>query len=414
MKRFFLVVAILSPLAITQLMCRYPYSRLLAEWETQDACMVSFRTQFTDNLYDSVTIPLIGKLSQHIKTYILIENDTLLPNGLSFFAKRGTDTSNLRLVYFPLPDFWLRDWGPVLVLNKKGSLTICNCRYDRNRIGSFTFYDYLNVHSGGNNSGIEEFTDLRVNNTFLVLEGGAIESNGRGTLILADSLIMRLNPGHTRKQIEREFSRIMGTKTFIWLKYGLCQDPFGSRYLGESCWVTGSGGHTDHFVRFANDSTILLYWEFDTVSPLSEIKKQNLQRMSDNLKLIENIIDHRGRKFKVIKVPSPGVITRAVPINKDAAYGLAGMTHGHENDSIRIILPSGYLNYLITNGLVIIPKYADEMNGTGERTDKVVFNIFSDLYPDREIVMINPMILNFDGGGMHCIYKQIPSKKLPY
>jgi agmatine deiminase len=385
--------------------------RLPAEWETQAAVWVSFRSRNSGSMFDSVTIPVIRKLSEHVKTYIFIENEALLPEGLAFFAEKGMDTSKLHLVSLPVPDFWVRDWSPLIIECTDGKSYCCNPGYTRNLDTPFVFYNQKVKSLPYPDPGMAEFKRMPVKRTFLVVEGGAIETNGAGTLLLVDSLILKTNPGFTKKQIEREFSRLMGIKTFIWMKYGLCQDPFGSEYLGDCFWASGTGGHTDHFARFANDSTVLLYWEYDTTSVPVAIRKLNHKRMSVNLQIIENTTDHRGRKFRVIKIPSPGIIFRTRAVNNDLLSGLAAFPAGSKPDSIKIVVCCSYLNYLITNKLLILPKYAEKVSDLPCETDETVRKIFSELYPEREIYRVNPMILNDYGGGLHCICRQLPEFK---
>jgi agmatine deiminase len=396
----------LALILFNELDIRYP-----GEWEPQESVWICFRTGNSGSMYDSVTIPVIRKLSEHVKTCILIENDTLLPEGLAFFAKQGIDTTRLQIICFPIPDFWYRDYGPIIVNNQNGKLYACDFKFTR----------YSNIPFRSVSKDIKEYNSvdmklarlmgIPVKSSWLVIEGGAIETNGAGTLILVDSLILKRNPGATKMQIEKEFSRILGIKTFLWMKGGLFQDPYGSAYFDNLLWASGTGGHTDHFVRFANDSTVLLYWEYDTITFPDAVKRMNYIRMSENLKIIESATDHRGRKFKVVKIPSPGVIYRSRAINKDLLGAMSELPARFKTDSIKLIACCSYLNYLITNNLVIIPKYAYKASDIQNETDGIVKKIFTELYPGREIYQLNPLILNYGGGGLHCIYRPLQENK---
>lgn len=94
----------------------------------------------------------------------------------------------------------------------------------------------------------------------LIIEGGSIESNGKGVLIQNEAVTLQRNPGWTKEEIEAEYKRVLGVTKVIWMKKGLADDG-QMWHLHERKYVTmGTGGHTDEFVRFANANTILLAW----------------------------------------------------------------------------------------------------------------------------------------------------------
>ena len=372
-----------------------------AEWDSHECIWVSFRTASTGCKYDSITIPIIKLLTQKVTTNILVENQHLLAEGKLFFSKFDIDTSNINLVYFSPLDFWLRDTGPVFIKNKSNKIQVCDFRY--------TAYKNVPFKSVSNRVRLMEEIDRKLAHLYgwkvrkskIVMEGGAYETNGAGTIILVDSLILKRNQGLSKQQIEKELQKKMGVQSFIWLNEGLTQDPNGSKYLGEFFYATGTGGHTDHFVRFANDSTILLYWESDSIKNQNPISRINRERMAKNLEIINKFVDHRGKKMTVIKIPSPGLIYKTQVINKALQSGLSELPIDTPIDSIKIVACTGYLNYLISNNLVILPKY-------GVMDDNQAKKIFTKIYPNHEIFQINPLQLNYAAGGIRCIYRQQP------
>ena len=125
-------------------------------------------------------------------------------------------------------------------------------------------YVHLKIETGTNRQGIkpedlEEFSSFFEVKSDVVLEVGAFEVNGKGTILLASSILKR-NPGLTQAQIEEEVLRTLGQKKVIWLKEGLAEDPLGFARITGKYWGRGAGGHTDEFVRFVNHNTILLAW----------------------------------------------------------------------------------------------------------------------------------------------------------
>jgi len=182
----------------------------------------------------------------------------------------------------------------------------------------------------------------------------------------------------------------------------------------------GTGGHTDEFVRFANASTILLAWVDEAERELNPVSQINYQRMNENLKILEAAKDQDGKPFTIIKVPLPDLIVKKVtakencdPAIEDSLYvkpSYFPMTEAPaDGDSLLRVPAASYLNYLVTNGIVLLPTYTTA--GSSLEKENNVRRIFQEQFPGREIVFIDAMPLNWQGGGIHCSTQQQPRKK---
>jgi agmatine deiminase len=258
--------------------------------------------------------------------------------------------------------------------------------------------------------------------TNIIQEGGAMEVNGKGCLILCEGTVLHRNPGKSRAEIEKEFKRILGVTKIIWLKEGLAEDPLskGARFItGKYFSAWGTGGHTDEFVRFANANTVMLAWLDISERSKNPLNEMNYNRMNENFDILQKSTDQDGKPFRIIKVPLPDLIAKPVVAREDiddytqtldieisAFKKSARPTPG---DTLLRVSASSYLNYVISNGLVILPSYVE--SGSSKEKEQRVKDIFQQQFPGRAIVFINQMPLNWEGGGLHCSTQQQPSTR---
>jgi len=377
------------------------------EWEAHEAVWMALPGQKGGSYYNSTTISVIKKLAEHVSITIVVEDESLMVEGKGYFHEYGIDTSRIKLVFISPISPWLRDIAPVFL--RSGShperLNACNFRFTSYENTPFAMTPASSGELDDAGRKIAEVLGGQLKGSELVLEGGAFEVNGAGTIILVDSLILNRNPFWSKTQIEGELADKLGIKSFIWLEQGLAQDPHGTRYYGNGIYASGTGGHTDHFVRFANDSTILLYWEPDTLTKTDPIRRLNKDRMAKNLEILENTTDHRGKGFQVIKIPSPGMFYQSKAINRALRAGLPELSGYPGGDTIQTAICASYLNYFITNGLILLPAY-------DIKTDEMVSAIFQELYPEREIYQVNTIMYNQRSGGIHCLTVHQPAVPL--
>ncbi|HEY0109344.1 MAG TPA: agmatine deiminase family protein, partial [Fibrella sp.] len=141
------------------------------------------------------------------------------------------------------------------------------------------------------------------------------------------------------------------------------------------------------------------------------------ERMVENLKILEQATDQDGKPFTIIKVPFPHidyrkrVVTESMPYYKNIKQARPNVKSG----TILYIVPScSYLNYVISNGVVLLPAYWKPGDSeVCKKRDAEVLALFKQHFPDRKLVPINPVKLNYSSGGMHCVTQQQPVGKSP-
>jgi len=198
--------------------------------------------------------------------------------------------------------------------------------------------------------------------TRVVLEGGSIEVNGRGTLVTTEecllSRVQQRNPGMKKAEYEEIFAEYLGATNVIWL---------GSGIVGDD-----THGHVDDITRFVSRDTVVTCVEADPSSENYEALRENIRRLRDAT--IED-----GKPLATIDLPMPA------PVYFEGRR-----------------LPASYANFYIANGLVLVPVFNDP-------NDRVTLDIFADIFPDREIVGIYCGDLIWGFGAVHCMTQQQPA-----
>jgi agmatine deiminase len=407
-----------------------------AEWEHQDAVWFGWEDEATQ--YYPVVVNAIKILMPHVQVKVIAKSDSLLLFAKNFLYKNQIDTSKIKFYTIPGDRYWIRDHGAAFLVNEKAQLGVAN--FNWNRCG---YPEWLKYKYDGNPDSIRKYWDLKLPSvaltgkvdslmavaegasilkTDIIHEGGAIEVNGKGSLILCEETVLNRNEGRSREEIEKEFERVLGVTKIIWLKQGLAEDPLskGGRFItGKYFAAWGTGGHTDEFVRFANPNTVILAWVNEDERNKSPLNEMNYQRMDENFRILQKSTDQDGKPFNIIKVPLPDVIVKPVLAKEKiddpmqtldieiSAFKKSDTPKA--GDTLLRVAASSYLNYLISNGLVILPSYTE--SGSSREKEQRVKDIFQKQFPNREIVFINEMPLNWEGGGLHCSTQQQPSTK---
>ena len=199
-------------------------------------------------------------------------------------------------------------------------------------------------------------------NKSIVLEGGAIDINGKGTLLtteecLLDEKVQTRNSGFTKKDYENVFEKYLGIKNTIWLKNGITGDD--------------THGHVDDLCRFVNHNTLLICNEDNT-------SDTNYKPLKENLEILENVKLEDGSKPNVVKLPMPSPIV------------FEGMR-----------LPASYANFYISNYAVLVPTFNDP-------NDRIALNIIKEFFPNKEVVGIHSVDLVWGLGTIHCLSHEEP------
>jgi agmatine deiminase len=367
-----------------------PAYTMPAEWEPQDAVWMGLRTEETKNKFDTTTVEMIRGLAPFVRVHLILEKDTLFREGKSWFTQFGIDTSRITIIRQDPTDYWYRDPGPVFVRNAESQLAVVDFRYSNYGAHPDSLSERARQHDGIDKD-IAHRLKLPILTTSVFMEGGAIEVNGKGTLLQVESVTLQRNPHLSKAVIEQDLKRVLGVQKIIWLKKGPADDD-RLGLLGDSVLysVRGTGGHVDEFCRFANASTILLGWI---------------------------ATDQDGKPFTIVKVPFPRidykkrVVTESNPFYKNVKQARPNVKLG----TVLYIVPTAsYLNYVISNGVILLPAYWQPGESEAcQKRDAEVRALFEKHFPDRKLVPINPIHLNYASGGMHCVTQQQPAGKSP-
>ncbi len=346
--------------------------RMPAEWEPHDATWIGWPHHEPDWPGKLGPIPwvyaeIVRALAAHERVEILCHDSTVQAAAQHALTMHGVDPSTYRLHLQPTDRVWLRDSGPTGVHHTDGSVGLVHWGFD-----AWAKYDNYALdervpEAVQRVTGLPRVEAVRPDNgERLILEGGGIETDGQGTMLVTEEWLLSdvqvRNPGLTREGYEQAFAQYLGITHTIW--------------LGEGCVGDDTHGHVDDIARFVAPGVIVLAHEEDPAD-------ENHARSLDNLHRLQRAHDARGTPIRVVTLPFP----RAVVM-----------------DDTR--LPASYANFYIANGVVIVPTFNDP-------NDRVALNTLADLFPTHRIVGIHAVDLVWGLGTLHCLTQQQPAARVP-
>lgn len=393
---------------------------LPAEFDVQEAIWISADDSTT---FRPFRAGIIKELKPYVKINIVGHSEEAIQSCKQFLNRAYIDYQDIDFHVIKDNAFWMRDHGALFMINKKGGSKVVDFGWDR-----YGYEQWLHLYSNGDTSFINQTLrdlsdseigrvdermgfskDIDVIKSWINIEGGSIEVNGKGTLLLSEALTLGRNKGASKDSIEQELKRVLGIEKIIWLKEGLAEDPLVCENIVENFIGIGTGGHTDEYVRFADAHTILLAWVPEEERFLHPINAMNYERMKANYEILRNAKDQDGHSFNIIKVPLPKPIaTPIVLTNKPQWDGTMNIpaqmlkpgSAFKAGDSMYRVATASYLNFFITNKVVLVPTY--KSYGTPAAKEHQVKEILEDAFPDRSILFIDALPLNWRGGGPHC------------
>lgn len=341
-----------------------PY-RMPAEWEPHRATWIAWPHHEPDWPGKLEPIPwvyaeIVRALHTHERVEILCHNEDVREDARAKLAAHHCDPAGYGLHVVPNDRVWLRDSAPTAVHDANGNVALANWQFN-----AWAKYDNyaLDAKVGAavqSITGLPRFEPQRPDGAGrVVLEGGAIETNGAGLFLVTEecllSPVQERNPGLTREGYEQVFRETLGVRETIW--------------LGEGCVGDDTHGHVDDIARFIDEGTVLLAYETDPAD-------DNHLRSSDNLRRLSLAA---GGELRVVTLPYP----RAVVMDGQR-------------------LPASYANFYVGNGVVLVPTFNDV-------NDRVALNILAECFPDRAIVGIHAVDLVWGLGTLHCLSQQEPA-----
>ena len=332
------------------------------------------------------------------------------------FRREEVPDGHVTIHRVPHGDVWMRDMGPIFLRGDRGGLRIADF--------GFNMWGYESPESP--NSRLEEAVDrrvagllgLEVEKSVLISEGGSREFNGKGVMLAVEAVELQRNPGWTLEAMEEEFRRVLGVSKVIWLAEGMAEDEltFRGRLPGDVYTVITTGGHVDEFARFANPETILLAEVTEEERRTDPIAAISYERLEESFRRLSAATDQDGNPFRIVRVPAPdslfdtmragdGVFDYIQPLEYEDGSSI------EPDDEIRVVAAASYLNFQVTNELVLAQKYwKPGMPETLREKDERALTILRDVFPGREVLALDAMAVNLGGGGIHCILQQEPER----
>ncbi len=366
--------------------------RLPAEWEAQWGVMLTWPHEDTDwkpylTEITETFVAMSREIAAREHLLIVVPKAKIVPEEVRQME---------RVVIFECPtdDTWARDHGPIVLVEECGVRRLwLDFRFNGwgekfpaendNRIVAQFFEEMtrdeerearnekcsmFNVQCSMSNSQLENHQDF-------VLEGGSIESDGRGTIFTTSQCLLAPNRNQplTREEIEAELKRRLRAERVVWLDYG--------NLVGDD-----TDGHIDTIVRCAPDNT-LLYVGCDDENDEQFADFQALEQQLKSLQTAD------GKPYRLLQLPMP-----------DAIFEETISEEGGTRKEERERLPATYANFLILNGAVLTPIYGQPEN------DAEALRVIGKAFPDRDIIPIDARTIIRQHGSIHCLTMQIPSQ----
>lgn len=267
---------------------------------------------------------------------------------------------SITLLSAPLNDAWMRDIGPSFVIGDDGKLGAVNFVF--NGWGAQDWAQWDNDQHIGRI--VAEAAGAELINSDLVNEGGGIQVDGTGHVVLTETVQLDpgRNPGMTKAEVEAELNRTIGTTSALWLPRGLERDhdTFGTR------------GHSDILAVFPTPEALLMHRQDNASHPDHRIAQVNRE-------VAERYVSDVSAKFEIVDLPAPEV-------QKDEEG----------------FVDYSYINHVVINDAVLACAF-------GDPADDRALGILREFYPDRKVIGIDARPLFARGGGIHCITQQQPS-----
>jgi agmatine/peptidylarginine deiminase len=334
--------------------------RLPAEWEPQAGVLIAWphdQTDWTDRLaaVEATYVALVAAITRFEPALVCVADALVREHAESLLRASAVDLARVRFVEIEYDDTWLRDSGPISLINGH----------------AFQLHDFRFTGWGGKFNASRDdrlVGGLIARDIFApgaehrridwALEGGAIESDGAGTLLTTWRCLHQRHPEQSREQMNRIFAEHLRAERVLWLEYGYLQ--------GDD-----TDAHIDTLARFAPDDRIV----FQACDDKTDLHFDELARMRDELAALKT---PSGAAYTLLPLPW------AKPILDDGRR-----------------LAASYANYLIVNNAVLVPAYGDPADAEAAR-------VIATAHPGRSVVQVPCRPLIWQNGSLHCVTMQLP------
>ena len=338
--------------------------RLPAEWEPHEAVWLAWphhRPTWGDDQTQvhAAFIELIKTLAVFEKIHLIvptIDGASDLKSQLKF----ANCPQNFLLHIMPTNDAWIRDYGAMFVSRLDDATALPK------RVGvdwGFNGWGIASIETDSDNA-IPPRMAQAVNSPSvsagMILVGGAVDSNGQGTMLTTESALLDLarNDVSDREWVESKVATMLGVHQTIWLQGGIAHDT--------------TGGRVDQVARFVGPNRIALVVDENKSNTNYEVLRENRRRVADAR-------NASGQPFDIVTLPAP------VPFERDGRQ-----------------LPASYANFYLANGSVLVPQY-------GFPTDRTALSTIQSLFPARRAIGIDCRMLVQPQGSLHGLTQQVPA-----
>ena len=346
-----------------------PPFRMPAEWEAHAATYLAWPHNSRDWPGKFQAIPWVfGEMIRHLvvgePVKLLVRSEERRAAVEKLLARAGVDLNRVTFLPLDTDRGWMRDCSPAFVHDESGGVGAVE-------FGFNGWAKYLNWHKDvliapfiAQHAQVPSVKAMR-NGRQVVLEGGGIDVNGRGSMLtteecLLDPAIQVRNPGFTREDYESLFRDYLGVTNTIWLGHGIAGDD--------------THGHVDDLCRFVSEDTVVLCHEENPSDANYRVLQENAERLM-------NARIEDGSRLDVVRLPMPA------PLHFDG-----------------IRLPASYANFYIGNEAVLVPTFNDVK-------DRAALGILAELFPTRRIVGIHAVDLVWGFGTIHCLSHEEPAPR---
>ena len=333
--------------------------RFPAEWEPQSAILIAWPhagTDWADRLgeVEDTYVALVSAITRFEDVVIVVADDDLQTYAEARLRSNRVDMARVRFVEAPYDDTWLRDSGPITLRAGDGF-----------RLLDFRFTGWGGKFEASRDDQLVErltetgiFSKSKRQSIHFALEGGAIETDGAGTLLSTWQCLSERHPEDTREVLTERLADWLRQDRVLWLDHGYLE--------GDD-----TDAHIDTLARFAGTDAIV----FQACDDPDDSHYAELQAMAAELAALRT---RDGRPYRLFPLPWPQPI-------RDAGRRLA----------------ASYANFLIVNGAVLMPAYDDP-------ADADAAAVLGRAFPDREIVQVSCKSLIWQNGSLHCLTMQLP------
>jgi len=344
--------------------------RMPAEWEAHAATWLAWPHERRDWPAKFAAIPWVyAEVVRHLvrgeRVRILVGDEGSERRACTILRRIGVDLGRVDFFRVPTDRSWTRDFCPVFVRRAAADVGLVNWRFNGwARYANFARDDAVTDRLArrlGRRQWKPALGSGRGTRR-IVLEGGSIDVNGRGTLLATEECLLGTvqarNPGVQRADLERVLGAYLGVRKVLWLGEGLVGDD--------------THGHVDDLARFVDERTVVVAVEDDPADP-------NYERLRENRVRLERMTDQDGAPLRVVPLPMPA------PVHLDGQR-----------------LPASYANFYIANAAVLVPTFNDVL-------DRRALATLAALFPSRPVVGIHALDLVWGLGTLHCMTQQEPA-----